>query len=189
MPFQILNDDEYPQMPGFEDHLGTVLDGNSDCLEDKFLKGEDDDDCWSPSGIPVIVVPKNWPPRKAWGPSETKPVKAIIYLDDLIEFHNGHPYPFHDHSMMMDIIDPWAEISAIARNCRNHVMSITIFSSHWAASSFFNFTTKKGNSLTTSAKRFIDGINSANPNILFKFVISRAERSNKKPSVVKFLYG
>ena len=70
-------DDEYYES------IVCLWDSTSLCVEEKFISGNTSDmECYG-EGDPVVVVPRNWPPRDWNG---ANPRKAIIYLDDLIDF-------------------------------------------------------------------------------------------------------
>ena len=174
--------DEIPIVPSdFEEHLSTVVDGFADCLDEAFLEGLDRDGCFSPSGLPLILVPANWPPRRNWRSDEFSPRRAIIYLDELVDSENGHYWkdPF---------VDPWEEISEICRLCRDHLLSVTVYGSYFAAHHVFKMVSGNGGRLTKSMQRFIDGINSSENRILFKFLILRSDGENRKSSAARFLY-
>jgi len=155
----------------------------SDCLEEKFISGDDDEECFG-DGLPIIIVPKNWPPR--WTEQDRKqyPRRVVIYLDDLIEFFDYDDYEikFDDAGIR---IDPLNEIRDILRSFpSNCIKSITIFGSYWAANEVFGLVNKKGSRLTKTTSNFIDSI--AKP-CVFRFVISRGVRSIRKSSVANFI--
>ena len=37
-----------------------------DCLDEAFIDDKDEEDCFSKNGSPIIIVPRNWPPRRPW---------------------------------------------------------------------------------------------------------------------------
>ena len=163
--------------------IELLYDDFSDCLEEKFIHGDDYEECYG-DGSPVIIVPKNWPPR--WSEENRKqyPRRVVIYLDDLIEF-----YAYDSYEIKFDgdriRIDPLNEIRDILRSFPpNCIKTITIFGSYWAANEVFGLVNKRGSRLQKTMSNFIDSI--AIP-CVFKFVISRGVMSIKKSSVAKFI--
>ena len=161
-----------------------------DCLDEAFIDDKDEEDCFSKDGSPIIIVPRNWPPRRPWRDDEIKPQRAIVYLDDMITFDKGGPEKIKDKLMMP--IEPIEEIKAIVKNFHEHVNLITIYGSYWAAKDFFKLVKKDAVDPVDWVADLIEGINGPSSAtrrpILFKFVITRGTRSIKRISASKFIY-
>ena len=181
--------DEIINAMGWEDDgelaegIELLYDEFSDCLEEKFISGDDDEECYG-DGSPVIIVPKNWPPR--WTEEDRKqyPRRVVIYLDDLINF-----YGYDDYEIKFDgdgiRIDPLNEIRDILRSFPSDcIKTITIFGSYWAANEVFGLVNQRGSRLSKTMSNFIDSISKP---CVFKFVISRGVKSIKKSSAVNFI--
>ncbi len=152
-----------------------------DCLEDKFIEGDlDDDECYG-EGRPIIVVPKNWPPREWLYPDP--PRSAVIYLDDLITFENGYMEKKRDTVTGIEI-DPLTEIQNILSRFPNYVNNITVFGSYWAAVQIFDMVHYSGSKVSKRVDKFISSLTLK---CAFKFVITRGERKIRKVSVSKFI--
>lgn len=159
----------------------SLYNNTIDCLENKFIEGDlDDGDCYG-GGPPIIVVPKNWPPRE-WKHHE-RPRSAIIYLDDLITFENGYMEKKRDPITGIEF-EPLTEIQNILSRFPDDMRNITVFGSYWAASQIFDMVHYSGSKVSKRVERFIDRLTLR---CAFKFVITRGERYIRRDSTSKFI--
>lgn len=185
----IITDDKnepYPNPPIYdidEDYIECVnrlWDENSLCLEDKFVSGNQSDfECYG-EGQPILVVPRNWPPRDWDG---EPPRRAVIYLDDLIEIY-GDMMDVMDDPVLGNRIDPLTEIQNILVRFSNDIESVIILGSYWAAHEIFDMVNKDGNRPSRRVSKFIDQLR---VHCAFKFVITRGERDIRRSSAARFI--
>ena len=167
--------------PEYEESISSLYDFTSLCLEEKFISGSDSDmECYG-DGEPVIIVPRNWPPREWDG---TPPRKAVIYLDDFIRFNFEGEIEFIEDPILGNKLDPLTEIQNILVRFSYDINNVIILGSYWAAYHIFDMVNKEGNRPSKRVAQFIDQLR---VNCAFKFVITRGERKIRKTSAARFI--
>ena len=167
-------DDEYYES------IVCLWDSTSLCVEEKFISGNTSDmECYG-EGDPVVVVPRNWPPRDWNG---ANPRKAIIYLDDLIDFEYD-TLRVMDDPVLGNSIDPLTEIQNILMRFSDDINNVIILGSYWAAYNVFDMVNKEGNRPSKRVAKFIDQLRVT---CAFKFVVTRGERYIRESSASRFI--